>query len=133
MGRAVAALLSLPVKAESNANGCLENFKNKVVYVNSFTVSQKDMLQSALRVTATKESEWAVSKEPAQERFGSAMKAIQAGDFSAFPRTMARLFYPDGCGDFEHNKGTINSLLGLPQEDIDEATKAAVERSKNSK
>lgn len=35
-----------------------------------------------------------------------------------------------GCGDFEHNKGTINSLLSLPKEDIDEATERAIERSK---
>jgi hypothetical protein len=43
-----------------------------------------------------------------------------------------RVFYPDGCGDFEHNKGTLNSLLDLPKEDIDEAIKAAIERSKAS-
>jgi hypothetical protein len=45
---------------------------------------------------------------------------------------IARVFYPDGCGDFEHDKGTLNSLLDLPIEDSDEATKIAIERSKTT-
>ena len=44
----------------------------------------------------------------------------------------SRVFYSDGCGDFEHNKGTLNSLLYLPEESIDDATKVAIERSKAS-
>jgi hypothetical protein len=40
-----------------------------------------------------------------------------------------RVFFDDGCGDFE-SKGTLNSVLGLPKEDIDTATGAAIERSK---
>ncbi|CAF9927213.1 hypothetical protein IMSHALPRED_007165 [Imshaugia aleurites] len=133
-GRAIAALLSLPIKPEgSNKEACLENLKNKVVYVNSFTVSQKDMLESALRVTGTKEDDWTIAKEPSQERYSSGIKEIQEGKRIGFAKMMyTRVFYPDGCGDFEHNKGTINSLLDLPKENIDEATKAAIERSKIS-
>lgn len=134
VGRAVAALLSLPVKPEgSKKEACLENLKNKVVYVNSFTVSQKDMLASALRVTGTKEHDWTITKEPARERYSSGIKEMQEGKRIGFAKMMyTRVFYPDGCGDFEHNKGTINGLLDLPQEDMDEATKVAIERSKNS-
>lgn len=134
VGRAVGALLSLPIKPEgSNKEACLENFKNKVVYVKSFTVSQKDMLESALRVTGTKENDWTITKEPAQERYSSGIKEMQEGKRIGFAKMMiTRVFYPDGCGDFEHNKGTLNSLLDLPKEDIDEATKAAIERSKTS-
>ena len=133
-GRAIAALLSLPIKPEgSNKEACLENFKNKVVYINSFTVSQKDMLESALRVTGTKEDDWTIAKEPAQERYSNGIKEIQEGKRIGFAKMMyTRVFYPDGCGDFEHNKGTLNSLLDLPKENIDEATKAAIERSKIS-
>jgi hypothetical protein len=40
-----------------------------------------------------------------------------------------RVFYQDGAGNIEQ-KGTLNSLLDLPTEDIDEATKIAIERSK---
>ena len=133
VGRAVAALLSLPIKPEgSNEEACLENFKNEVVYVNSFTVSQRDMLESALRVTGTKENNWTITKESAQERYSSGIKEIQEGKHIGFAKMITRVFYPDGCGDFEHNKGTLNSLLDLPKEDIDEATKVALDRSKAS-
>ncbi|MCJ1405334.1 hypothetical protein MMC11_008561 [Xylographa trunciseda] len=134
VGRAVAALLSLPIKPDgSNKEACLENLKNKVVYVNSFTVSQKDMLESALRMTGTKKDEWSITKEPAQERYANGLKEMKEGNRIGFAKMMyTRVFYPDGCGDFEHNKGTINSLLDLPKENIDEATRAAIERSKTS-
>ena len=102
-----------------------------MVYVNSFTVSQKDMLESALRVTGTKEDNWTITKEPAQERYSAGLNDMKEGKRIGFAKVMCtRVFYPDGCGDFEHNKGTLNSLLGLPKDDIDEATKAAIERSK---
>lgn len=39
----------------------------------------------------------------------------------------ARVFYPDGSGDYESSKGLDNEGLGLPQEDLDEATKRTVE------
>lgn len=124
-------MLSLPIKPEgANKEACLEIFKNKVVYIKSFTVSQKDMLQSALRVTGTKEGDWRITKEPAQERFATGIKEMQKGKRIGFAKMISRLFYPDGCGDFEHNKGTLNSLLDLPDEDIDEATEVAIERSK---
>ena len=102
-----------------------------MVYVSSFTVSQRDMLESALRVTGTKEVDWTITKEPAQERYASGIKEIQEGKRIGFAKMLyTRVFYPDGSGDFEQHKGTLNSLLGLPKEDIDEATKAAIERSK---
>ena len=91
------------------------------------------MLESAVRVTGTKEDDWTISKEPAQERYSSGIKEMQKGNFIGFAKMISRIFYPDGCGDFEHNKGTLNSLLDLPEEDIDESTKAAIERSKTSK
>lgn len=128
----MAALLGLPVRSEGrNKEACLENFRNKVVYINSFTVSQKDMLDSALRVTGTRQDDWTITKEPARERYSSGLKEIQEGKHTGFPRLMSRVFYPDGCGDFEHNRGTLNSLLGLPREDIDEATKEAIDRSRS--
>lgn len=41
-----------------------------------------------------------------------------------------RIFFPDGCGDFESQKGTLNDVLGLPKENLDEATRIAVERQR---
>jgi len=132
VGRAVAALLSLPIEPEGgDSDRCLARFKNKFVYVNSFTVSQKDILDSVLRVTGTKVDDWKVSSIPAQERYDEGMEAVKKGDRMGFARSMAtRVFFSDGVGDYEKTKGTVNNLLGLPEEDIDEATERAIERSK---
>ncbi len=129
VGRVVAALLSLPISSHGSA--CLQHYKDQVVYVNSFTVSQIDMLESACRVTGTKLDDWTITKEPSHERYASGVEQIKDGKRIGFAKMMAtRVFYPDGCGDTEHNKGTLNGVLGLPKEDLDEATQAAVERAR---
>lgn len=135
VGRAVAAILSLPIKADgSNGETCLEDLKNRVVYVNSFTVSQRDMLDSTLRVTETNEDDWTITREPSKERYLNGLEEIKEGKRIGFAKMMyTRVFFPDGCGDTEHNKGTLNQLLGLPEENIDEFTKVAIERSKGPK
>ncbi|KAK4981023.1 hypothetical protein LTR66_005439 [Elasticomyces elasticus] len=134
VGRAVAGLLSLPIYAEGqDEDRCLDQFRNGLVYVSSFTVSQKDMLDSVLRVTQTSLNDWKVTHEPVQERFRKGVEALQKGDRMGFARMMySRVFYPDGNGNFEKTRGTVNELLGLLKEDIDEATKVAIQRSKET-
>lgn len=92
------------------------------------------MLESTLRVAGIKEDGWTITKEPAQERYSSGINEMQEGECIGFAKVMyARVFHRDNCGDFEHNKSALNSLLKLPREEIDKATKAATERSKASK
>ncbi|KAJ5884868.1 hypothetical protein N7495_009378 [Penicillium taxi] len=130
VGRAVASLLSLPIKSEDQA--CLENFKDQVIYIKSFTVSQKDMWASALRMTDTNEEDWTITTEPSQERFMGGVQDAKEGNRFGFAKMLyTRVFYPDGCGNIER-KGPLNKLLGLPEEDIDEATKVAIHRAKVS-
>jgi hypothetical protein len=132
VGRTVAGLLSMPIKAEGGNGACLENLKNQVVYADSFTVSQKDMLESAFRVTGTTEKDWTITKESAKERYENGVKEMNQGDRIGFVKMLdTRIFFEDGAGNFE-SKGTQNGLLGLPKEDIDEATRAAIERSKST-
>jgi len=69
IGRAVAAILSLPIKSEgSDTKNCLENIKDEVVFVNSFNISQRTILESALRVSGTQKDDWTMLKEPAEDR-----------------------------------------------------------------
>ena len=85
VGRAVAALLSLPVKPEGGeSERSLEHFKNGHIYVGSFTVSQKDMLDSCLRVTGTNIEDWSISKEPSFDRWKNGLEAMKQGDRMAF-------------------------------------------------
>lgn len=134
VGRAVAALLSLPIKPEGgDQERCLEHFKNGHIFIGSFTISQKEMLDSCLRVTGTKIDDWSISKEPAEDRYRNGMQAMQSGDRSGFAKQMyTRVFFPDDSGNYEKRHGLSNKMLGLPKEDIDEATKAAIERQKNA-
>jgi hypothetical protein len=39
----------------------------------------------------------------------------------------ARVFYPDGSGDFETSHGLDNEALDLPSEDLDAATRKTIE------
>ncbi len=53
---------------------------------------------------------------------------MKKGDLWARGRALyARIFYPNGGGDYESAKGLDNAALGLSKEDLDEATKMAVD------
>ena len=128
-GRAIAALLSLP---ESGAAPCLADWKNKPVYINSFKVSQRDMLDSLHRVLGTTDKDWTIDSEPTDQRFKRGLQELKNGNKMGFPTaSYARIFYPNGDGDFESKWGTSNALLGLPKEDLDEATRRVIQMVKS--
>ncbi len=113
VGRAVAALLRFPIKAEEGKDeACLEAFRNKLLYINSFTASQQEMLESIYRVSGTSKSSWHINEEPATDRYASALEAMKAGDRMAFVRMMmyTRVFHSDGCGD--HGRYLVVDRLG---------------------
>ena len=128
-GRAVARLLGLKILREDEGDEeiCLSQYSNTFVYTSSFRVSQKDIFDSILRVTGTESGEWRLSYEESRERYESGMKLMKGGDRMGFLRLMyTRVFYPNGGGDFEKERGLQNEVLGLPKEDLDEFTKVAV-------
>jgi hypothetical protein len=128
-GRAVAKLLALPLHSD-NGSPCLNDYKNKPVYISSFNVSQRDMLESVERVTGEK---WEVKYQPVKERYAEGVKEFQSGNMIGFTKLLyARPFYPDGSGEYEKTYGLQNDVLGLPKEDLDEYTKIAVEMAKKS-
>ena len=128
-GRGIAGLLTLKLLPdnEHDKSPCLSQFRNNFVYISSFLVSQKDILDSVMRVTGTTCEEWKVSYEPSKERYKSGVEELQKGNRNGFARLLyTRMFYPDGSGNFESSKGLHNDILGLPKEDIDESTKIAI-------
>ena len=134
-GRGIASLLSLKILPddENDENPHLAQFRYKFVYLSSFLVSQKDMLDSVMRVTGTKPNDWKVSHEPHKERYESGLSAMQKGNRLGFARLLyTRVFYPDGSGDYETSKGLHNDLLGLPKENMDEFTKIALKMSEEN-
>ena len=123
VGRAVASLLSLPVDGQSP---CVSDWKNDAVLIDSFTLSQRDMLDSVLRVTGGKESIWTISREAAKERYARGQKMLAGGDFMAgFGTCMyTAAFFEENPA--YHGGKVVTEKLGLPKENLDEATKEGV-------
>jgi hypothetical protein len=132
VGRAVVALLSLPVSRDGDGETCLEDFRNRYVYVNSFTLSQNDMFDSVIRVTGTRREDWKVEKEPVKERFAKAEEQMKRGNWAAAGGWLyGRIFFPDEVGNHEKTRGLQNEALGLPKEELDEATKIGIDRAES--
>ena len=124
-GRALAALLSLP---ESGTSPAMSQWNNKPFYISSFRVSQRDMLDSIHRVTGTTDKDWEITHEPTAQRYKKGIDEMKEGVMTGFAKAMySRVFFPNGDGDFESSRGLANDLVGLPKEDLDEATRRTVE------
>ncbi|KAF2246302.1 NAD(P)-binding protein [Trematosphaeria pertusa] len=129
-GRAIAQLLSLPIlpQDENDKNVTLSSYRNRFVFVSSFTLNQREMLDSVQRVTGTTNADWEISSVPAKQRFEEAQKRMATGDYRAFATVLyTRAFFPgDNAALFEVTHGLDNEKLGLPKEDLDEYTKESV-------
>jgi hypothetical protein len=123
-GRAFASLLSLP---ESGSSPCLADFNT--VHIYSFQVSQRDMLDSLNRVLGTTDSDWEIKYEPISKRLKDGAEELARGIFTGFPKMLyGGVFQADNDkSDFASTLSVANETLGLPKEDLDEATKRTVE------
>lgn len=129
-GLSVARLLSLKVlpEDEQDKSTCLSHFRNKPMYVSSFCINQREMFDSVLGVTGTKEDDWKVESQDVVQRYQEGCEAFKTGDMRGFGQLLySRVFYPDGSGNYEMRHGLHNDVLGLPKEDLDEATKIAAQ------
>jgi hypothetical protein len=126
--RAVANILSLPILAvdEKDESLTLASYRNRMLFVKSFAVSQRDMFDALKRVTKTAESDWNISFVSAKERFANAREEMKSGNRWAFATQLYTRYFIDDAGLFEKNHELENEKLGLPVEDLDEATEAAV-------
>lgn len=130
-GRAIAAFLGLPLlpQDEHDKRPAITNWNNDVFCISSFLVSQKDMFESVKRVTETTDAEWQISYEASAERYKSGLEIWEEGDFKGLVRFMyAANFFPESGGDYGTRKGLQNDVLGLPEENLDEATKEGIRR-----
>ncbi|KAJ7580610.1 hypothetical protein C8J56DRAFT_1029737 [Mycena floridula] len=134
IGLAVARLLSLKLLPDDadDKSPTLSQFRNKPLYISSFLLSQKDMLESILRVTGDEASSWKVEKQASDARWKEGQELIKKGEMlEGFGKMLySRTFFPDGCGNYEAK--LHNELLGLPKEDLDEFTKIAMKRAEGA-
>ncbi|MCJ1283141.1 hypothetical protein MMC26_002468 [Xylographa opegraphella] len=128
-GREVANLLGLKVlpEDEHDKSACLAQFRNRFVYASSFTISQKKMFESVLRVTGDSADDWQVTYVPVKEAYQEGAKMLASGKRIGFVQLLySRSFFPDGAGNYGASRGLDNDKLGLPREDLDEATKEGI-------
>ena len=128
VGRAVAKVLSFKALPDDEHDQSLtvSQFLGKAVYLKSFVVSQKDMFDSVKRVTGTTDSDWTVTREATKKRYEDGLALVKSGNMAGFSKLLyARAFYPDSGSDISAK--AQNELLGLPEEDFDEATRAGVD------
>jgi hypothetical protein len=133
-GRSVAYLLGLKVLRHDadDKSPCLADYRNKFAFVSSFTISQKDMFDSVLRVTGTRADDWKITYKPAVEVYQEGIEQMESGNMAGFvKRLYSRMFFPDLAGNFEATQGLDNDKLGLPKEDLDEFTKVALQLVEN--
>ncbi|RYP18036.1 hypothetical protein DL765_004152 [Monosporascus sp. GIB2] len=116
VGESLAALLALP-DAELAAYG------NSWVYFSSFLVSQRDLLESAKRVTGTRDEDWTVTSEDAEEVIKAAQEEIAKGNRMAGIRILFALLFSEGMGGDYSAKVIDYKKLGLEPEDLDEVMK----------
>ncbi|RBR08302.1 hypothetical protein FVER53590_13196 [Fusarium verticillioides] len=127
VGRAVAKILSLKELPEDENDESLtvSSLFNRAVYLNSFVVNQRDLFESVKRVTGTSDADWIVTHESSKKRYEEGMLQVKRGDMSGFSKLLyARAFFPEDPSDLSAK--AQNELLGLPREDLDEATKDGI-------
>lgn len=128
-GRALAALLSFPElpENEDDKRPTVSTWRNKPLYVTSFKVSQREMLNSVHRVIGTSDEDWDIEYQASSERYRAGLEDLSKGNRLGFARAMyTRIFYPNGDGLFESRRELANDVLGLEREDMDVATKRTV-------
>lgn len=133
-GRAAASFLSLKVlpEDEDDRDVTMSQWRNKPLFITSFVASQRDMLDSVHKVLGTTDADWTIENVDAQERYDAGKKLLGGPEgHKGFSHCLyTRTFFKDGGGDFRDK--VVNEKLGLPEENIKEATKRAVDLALNA-
>lgn len=105
-GKAVAKVLQLPISSDKGPS--LNDYKNDFLYISSFALSQRDMLDSIHRVQGTTDKDWMIEKEDIKKRWQDGMdemKDPKTGRLGFAKTLYARNFFPDEPGMFEKRGG----------------------------
>ncbi|KAI9705306.1 MAG: hypothetical protein M1820_005136 [Bogoriella megaspora] len=116
IGRAVASVLLH-----------LEETKNRYVYVNSFTLTQNQVLKELERSTGEK---FEVTSMTTKEISRIGYENLNKGDVKkGMPQIIFSAVYGyGGLNNFSVNKGLDNEMLGLPQESLEETIAEVVKQ-----
>ncbi|KAJ1325527.1 hypothetical protein MN608_08720 [Microdochium nivale] len=116
-GEMVAGLLGLPEDR-------LAEYKNRWVFVSSFTISQHELLESAVRVTGSSLGEWKVTHITTESLIAAVHdKKGKPETFMERPIMLMQLVFGAGLGGDFSQKTLSGDEFGLQQEDLDEAVR----------
>ena len=115
---AIVRLLSLPATA-SEGKPSLETYKNSWVYIRSFKVSQRELLNAAQKATNTTDKDWTIEEKDLNQYVASGHEDLKKGDFSGAVKLIYGSTMQPGVGDVYAGKPLANEVLGLPVEDLD--------------
>jgi hypothetical protein len=124
LGRAVARLLGLPVRSSSSPS--LSDYKNKFVYIRSFSVSQKDMLSAAQRATHTAPDDWHITKISVDDYIKAGLELLRNGNRMGMMNILYGSTFKKGLGDQFYGRELANEKIGMEDEDLDEVVEGVV-------
>lgn len=94
---------------------------NKYLFIDSFTVSQRQVVAS---LEAAEGQKWAVSHVDAEEQKRVGLKKMARGDFSGALPLIRYINCVEGHGgNFAEYEESANGMLELPEEELDEAVR----------
>ncbi len=97
---------------------------NKYVYIDSFTVSQNQVLASCEKATGEK---WEATQIDAKKIKTERLEKLSGGDFSGAMSLIRYINCVDGHGgNYTEYKESANQLLSLPKQTLDEVMKGIV-------
>lgn len=130
VGEGIASLLALPITNAANPRASLQHYANNFVYLSSFSTSQQGLFKSLQRATGTTEMDWKLEPDNITERIRKDKEAIAAGGANMFPAMLDLVFayyMGEGLGgDYQSKAVEDLKVLGLAEEDLDEAIKTVL-------
>lgn len=114
-----ATMLDTVGLAVKNAMLVPDKTANQTLYIDSFTVSQNQVLESLEKATG---QSWEITHVDANEERKIGEEKMAQGDFFGVLHVLRYIFCVSGFGaDYTTYTESANELLGLPKETLDEA------------
>ncbi|KAK0899634.1 hypothetical protein LTR02_009545 [Friedmanniomyces endolithicus] len=128
IGLAVTRLLSLPISDHSNSRASLQHYANNFLYVSSFCVTQKQILQAFQKAKGESGADWKVSEDRTIKQFLQECQAgLKQGNMqAAWGLTICHYIGEGLGGNYEEKAEQDRKVLGLQEEDFEEAAKRAI-------
>jgi uncharacterized protein YbjT (DUF2867 family) len=127
VGEGVASLLSLP-------DDKLHEYDNRFVYLSCFYTTQNEILQSVLRATGTKESDWEITHSTTEERLKEDEAIVASGNPMGFIKGFYAQHLREGYGgDYQSKAVKDAEVLGVKGGDLDATVKGIVDELAASK